>query len=388
MTPLHCGSFRVGYRNSSQYGSRVTKNGNEDGISLGTAVAISGAAASPNMGYHSSPSATLLMTLFNARLGWWLGNPGVAGRKTYTSSHPQFAIQPLIAEAFGRTKDTNQYVYLSDGGHFENLGLYEAVIRRCHVIIASDASCDGDFKFDDLGNAIRKIRIDLGISIDFENGIPIGGAECKSYCAVARIRYTAVDSNARDGVLVYIKPAVYGSEPCDVVNYRTATAKRFPHESTSDQWFSETQFESYRTLGCHVVQSICEGHESGDLVDMAEWTFAQAHPTGAEPVWINDLRRVATIQFEASRCDIVPAEAETLKNLAESLRRRGCVRISLIGRRAAFSEARDAAMAERRAYAVAAALEAHGLKTPLDVVTDSEEKRAGRGGAHVDIFAR
>src|SRR5262249_19821352 len=70
-SPLHSGSGKLGYRDSKTYGDG-------DGISLGTAVAISGAAASPNMGYHSSPPLALLLTLFNVRLGWWLGNPGNA----------------------------------------------------------------------------------------------------------------------------------------------------------------------------------------------------------------------------------------------------------------------------------------------------------------------
>ena len=128
-------------------------------------MAISGAAASPNMGYHSSPSITLLLALFNVRLGWWLGNPGKEGDKTYTQEGPDRAIVPLVEETFGLTTDTRPWVYLSDGGHFENLGLYEMVRRRCRLILAIDAGCDPDFAFEDLGNAVRKIYIDLGIRI-------------------------------------------------------------------------------------------------------------------------------------------------------------------------------------------------------------------------------
>ena len=78
------------------------------------------------------------------------------------------SVRPIIAEAFGLTDDTNPYVYLSDGGHFENLGLYEMVLRRCHYIVVSDAGPGPDCSFADLGGAVRKIRIDLGISIDFD----------------------------------------------------------------------------------------------------------------------------------------------------------------------------------------------------------------------------
>ena len=136
------------------------------GISLGTALTISGAAASPNMGYHSSPIVGLVMTLFNVRLGAWLGNPGrPAGDKTFDSEGPRLSARSLMYEALGLTDSKKPYVYLTDGGHFENLGLYELVQRRCRLIVVSDASCDPDFEFEDLGNAIRKIRIDLGIEI-------------------------------------------------------------------------------------------------------------------------------------------------------------------------------------------------------------------------------
>ena len=167
VTPLHSGSFRLGYRRSNQYGGRKGPDGG-DGISLGTAVAISGAAASPNMGYHSSPVVTFLLALFNVRLGWWLGNPGKAGDKTFRKRGPTFAVGPLIKETFGLTNEKASYVYLSDGGHFENLGLYEMVLRRCRVIFVSDAGCDPHCNLEDLGNAIRKVRIDLGVPITFE----------------------------------------------------------------------------------------------------------------------------------------------------------------------------------------------------------------------------
>ena len=136
--------------------------GGPRGVSLGTAITISGAAASPNMGYHSSPLVTFLMTFFNARLGWWLGNPGRAGDNTFYLSSPRFTVRPVVAEAFGLTDSTSPYVYLSDGGHFDNLGLYEMVLRRCHFIVVSDAGCDATCGLNDLGGAIRKIRADEG----------------------------------------------------------------------------------------------------------------------------------------------------------------------------------------------------------------------------------
>jgi hypothetical protein len=167
VSPRHCGSAVLGFRPSDEYAGVPSDKSCPRGISLGTAMAISGAAVSPNMGYYSSPSISLLLAFFNVRLGWWLGNPGWPGQRSYKTEGPDFAIKPLIDEAFGLTTDDKADVYLSDGGHFEDLGLYEMVRRRCRFILAIDAGEDANFAFEDLGNAIRKIDIDLGIRIVF-----------------------------------------------------------------------------------------------------------------------------------------------------------------------------------------------------------------------------
>lgn len=264
-SPLHCGSFLLGYRNSARYATNkvfdfLSSKKKKRAISLGTSMAISGAAASPNMGYYSSPIVTFLLAVFNVRLGWWLGNPGTAGNQTYQKAGPAFAARPLIEETLGLTDDENPYIYLSDGGHFENLGLYEMVRRRCHLIVASDASGDDGFAYDDLSNAVEKVRVDLGIpiNINFSN-IPIYppnaedfSAEEARYCAIARISYSTVDGDdARDGLLIYIKPTLYGKEPIDIIHYWKENPT-FPHQSTANQFFSEKQFESYRTLGFYI----------------------------------------------------------------------------------------------------------------------------------------
>jgi hypothetical protein len=253
MSRLHCGSLTVGYRPSAEYG---------DGITLGTAMAISGAAANPNMGYHSSPVLGLLMTLFNVRLGWWLGNPGAQGAKTWRRSGPGYSVGPLFSEAVGNTTNHYKYVNLSDGGHFENLGLYEMVLRRCHWIVVSDAGEDPECSFADLGEAVRKIRIDFGIPIEFDRMTiyprsAIDTLKTRGRCAVGRICYSVVDgADAPDGVIVYIKPACYGDEPRDIYEYSKRN-EMFPHEGTSDQFFSESQFESYRMLGAYTMEKLC-----------------------------------------------------------------------------------------------------------------------------------
>jgi len=287
VSPRHCGSAYVGFRNSEDYGDSFTRTpGSGQGIALGTAMAISGAAVSPNMGYHSSPSITLLLTLFNVRLGWWLGNPGKAGDKddAYKREGPRLAAKPLFYEAFGQTTDQSAYVYLSDGGHFENLGLYEMVRRRCRLIVVVDAGCDPKFAFEDLGNAVRKIYIDLGVRIKFvglenlqnrpakkdlncqtavkEKAAKKGAVredECRNeipYHAIGTIHYADADGDGcEDGTVIYIKPAYHGTEGAAVRSYATAN-KTFPHETTADQWFTESQFESYRALGLDIGHTV------------------------------------------------------------------------------------------------------------------------------------
>lgn len=114
MTPLHCGYSSKCLANSDKPVGAFRASADFGGcITLGTAVAISGAAASPNMGYHSSPGITFLMTLFNVRLGWWLGNTAEEGKDTFMRDGPLFAIVPLAQETFGRTTDDKRYIYLS-----------------------------------------------------------------------------------------------------------------------------------------------------------------------------------------------------------------------------------------------------------------------------------
>lgn len=263
---LHSGAAMLGYRDSKYYAK-----GEDDGISLGTTMAISGAAASPNMGYHSSPLITLIMTLLNVRLGWWLGNPV---REKADLDGPHSAIKWIANEAFGLTTDDKDFVYLSDGGHFENLGLYEMVRRRCRYIIVSDGGCDPNCALEDLGNAVRKIEIDLGVRITFtdlsklkprlsvedaQKGQGQTGQEC--WC-IGRVGYGEADykdggGEGADGYILYIKPSFRGLdvESAGVRAYALAH-EDFPHEPTSDQWFSESQFESYRKLGFDIAEEV------------------------------------------------------------------------------------------------------------------------------------
>jgi hypothetical protein len=152
------------------------------------------------------------------------------------------------------------------------------VLRRCKMVLVSDGSADADFELEGLGTAISKIRVDLGVPIEIQDIAMLprdedlnkrGYGEMNPkfrnrYCAVGRICYSCIDRHdprddpqKYDGILIYIKAFLSGTEPVDVYNY-ARTQKSFPHESTADQTYSESQFESYRALGSHVIDKICE----------------------------------------------------------------------------------------------------------------------------------
>jgi hypothetical protein len=164
-------------------------------------------------------------------------------------------------------------VNVSDGGHFDNLGLYELVRRRCRYIIASDSEADPRLGFEGLGGAIRKCRADFGVEIVINpHPIRLEHGRSRSHCVVGTITYPEIDTGfpadscgrpdaaappRATGWLLYFKASFTGDEPEDVQQYHAGYAA-FPHESTADQFFSESQFESYRQLGLHVVRTTFE----------------------------------------------------------------------------------------------------------------------------------
>ena len=248
----------VGFRPTSSF-----QNESEGGIHLGTAVAISGAAASPNMGYHTSSAVAFLMTLFNVRLGWWVPHPA---RASWKQPAPLFSFKYLIRELFGFAGLDSDFVYLSDGGHFENLAVYELLRRRCRFIMVLDGEQDGDFAFGGLGGLIRKARTDFQCEIDLDpeqiaRRTPEGFSH--SHCAVGKLRYC--DTN-EEGYLLYLKLSVTGDEDRDILQYR-AEHPDFPHQSTGDQFFNESQFESYRRLGQHVGEETLRHFHLEGVID-------------------------------------------------------------------------------------------------------------------------
>ncbi len=241
---LSSGSRITGYDSTDD--SAASKN-----ISLERAMTISGAALSPNMGKYTSATLAILLTLFNVRIGAWLPNPD-------KSKRGRASWQPVICywlkELFGLASAEDRYVYLTDGGHFDNSGLYELLKRRCKYIIAVDASTDAS-SLENLATAARLARIDLGVQMDIDMTplLPNPAAHppglARPY-AVGRIKYPPLkgDSEPTEGVLVFLTTVLAPREKPDVLKYEEEDPQ-FPDQSTADQFFDEAQFESYRQLG-------------------------------------------------------------------------------------------------------------------------------------------
>jgi hypothetical protein len=256
-TPLYAGFTRpVAGSMDGQSVFAPTRTGAADrvnskqGVRLGTAMAISGAAASPNMGSYSAPDLAFLMTLFDVRLGWWVANPN---GKSWRNGSPNVGFYWLLRELLGATDDDSEYVYLSDGGHFENLAIYELVRRRCKLIIACDASRDSAYGCSDLHNAMERCRVDFGVDIEMKADelgkiLPDGQPpRAAAHFAVGAIHYIPGDL-ASDGILIYLKPALVKDDAADLLGY-AATNKQFPHDTTANQFFDESHFENYRAMG-------------------------------------------------------------------------------------------------------------------------------------------
>ncbi len=158
LSPLFCGSKLSGYVETGVYPGYKE-------MTLPAATTISAAAANPGMGIYSNKLLSVLMTLFNLRLGYWVNNP-IKKNALYLVWWPFYFFYELL----GKIGTTNHKLNISDGGHIENLAVYELLRRRCRLIIAVDAGADPNFTFSDLENLTIRARNELGVDIRFREG--------------------------------------------------------------------------------------------------------------------------------------------------------------------------------------------------------------------------
>lgn len=250
LSPLYCGAECTGYAPTGSFAGGT--------MDLATALAISGAAADPNTSATRSRPLSLLMTLLNVRLGCWVENPGQPAYFRKGLLQP-WLYYYLVRELFGRGLDeTKSHVHLSDGGHFENLGLYELVHRRCRCIIVSDAAADPEYAFGDFARAIERVRVDFSAKIDLGDVTPLRSEKVTGKPAAGFKTGSVTYDDGSKAVLIYLKPVIISDLPQDVLTY-DQTHDPFPNQSTLDQFFDEQQFEAYRELGFQIARAAWKG---------------------------------------------------------------------------------------------------------------------------------
>jgi len=237
-------------------------------LDLGTAMATSAAAAAPQMGTKATSRMSFLLSLLNVRLNYWAAPPRKPN-PPYQRREPKRLLpwltpggMCLFKEMTGLwMNEKSRYLNLSDGGHIENLAIYELLRRRCKFIIAIDGEADPARTFHGLLTLVRLAGIDLGVKIEppLEELRRDEVGNSRSHFLLSRVDYEPQkkenDPSKKVGFLLYIKSSMTGNESEFLQKYR-AEHPSFPHESTADQLFDESQFEAYRALGEHVAEEL------------------------------------------------------------------------------------------------------------------------------------
>ena len=269
LSPLFCGSDATGWV------ATATGMGT---LSIATAIAVSGAALNAHSGPHGTgllrnKAYSAVLSLLGLNLGYWARNPKRYEGGEEPHFHMPTLLRPGLAALAGRRLNENgRYVQLSDGGHFENLAIYELIRRKVKFLWVSDAGQDAGFGFEDLANAIERIRVDFGVNLRFRSEpydlthlIP-GSAETendasKNFAAEYKLakRGYAIGTieypDAPWGVIVYVKSTLTRGLPGDLYGYKKRN-RDFPHQTTLDQFFDEDQFEAYRELGYRLTAQL------------------------------------------------------------------------------------------------------------------------------------
>ena len=225
-----------------------------------SAVSISGAAVSPSMGKMTKPAYRFLITLFNLRMGVWLPNPRLA-----THWNKKWLVRPwyLLREMRGANKLHHKFLYISDGGHYDNLGLIELLRRGCTTIYCLDASGDKPGENRTLGQAFALARSELGVEFDTVDtiGMSLSSEAGRLPATVGKtfdeitFRYAG---SARICTLIYMRKSLDARASLDLLSYQAARPV-FPYDGTGDQFYDVEQFEAYRQLGVHVASAAIAG---------------------------------------------------------------------------------------------------------------------------------
>jgi hypothetical protein len=253
LSPMYCGSSETGWRSTREFLN--------NGLTLATAMAVSGAAAEPNSGVGGKGitregSVSMVMTLLNLTLGFWIPHPMRKQGWLKFPNHFNPGLRSLLSNSYNADR---KYLELGDGGHFENLGVYEMIRRRMRFIVVTDAGADPDYRFDDLLNAMQKVHVDFGAKIGFEaNGSPINpqqyfASDNTDMPEFGHLLGTVEYSDGSKGTIILIKASMISGLDLHVMAYKENNPD-FPHQSTADQSFTDDQVDAYRRLGYEITR--------------------------------------------------------------------------------------------------------------------------------------
>lgn len=256
LSPVLCGGDATGWAAAKDFAGT-----HADGLTLATAMAISGAAVNAHCGVGGQGAmrnglVSMLLSLFGLQLGYWVSRGGCA------AGSPNF-YRPGFDALLGQGFDEGAaFLQLSDGGHFENLALYELVRRQVDTIVVVDGGADAEFQFGDLGNAIERVYADFGAVISFGGDlgavVPETGTGYPERLGLAKTGWVKGSVAYADGGvadLYYVKATLVAGLPESIFAYKGANPD-FPHQSTADQFFDENQLEAYRRLGCELTRDL------------------------------------------------------------------------------------------------------------------------------------
>lgn len=221
---------------------------------LGTvtaAIAMSGAAVTSAMGRMDVGSTNSLIAGLNVRLGAWVPNP----RHVAVDRRPakRARVNYLIKELFGWYDLRDPHLYITDGGHWDNLGVVELLRRRCETIVCIDTSGDMPGSFAALVQALDLARVECRARVDFDGGLDGLRATpperpATSSCA-ATIVYLDDDANETGrGRLLFVKAQISEDLSDQLIGY-SFEDPLFPNYSTADQFLGADQFRMMVRLG-------------------------------------------------------------------------------------------------------------------------------------------
>ncbi|MEV0282933.1 hypothetical protein AB0H36_02325 [Kribbella sp. NPDC050820] len=277
----------IGDRSLPDGGRRVTDDYEREAdmlkreVTVPAAMAISGAAFSPLTGRVNARTrpVRLLLAVLNARLGVWLPNPYWNNRSTPAFPEVRGTVAKvrryvgsvidkpgpyrLLLEGIGQPSMYDRRIYVTDGGHYDNLGLVEALRREPAQVIVIDASNDPEDRFTALAEAIATARMDHGIQIDIDPSPMVRGGKPRADRPWA---YGIATHPLKDGAdkpykteIFFVKAVLAGHLGWDIEQY-AAGHPDFPRRTTGDQFYDEWDFEAYRSLGYALAESLTEHH--------------------------------------------------------------------------------------------------------------------------------